>query len=277
MAQDGIPSNGEAAALVRAGAGERRRGRLGAALAGRAQGRRPAACASGANGRAGKPFGRWLGDFLDQDTPSGLFRRRKSFCSRRRGASLACSRLARRGFGPAFEEWKQDGRAAAIRGAGFVAAMARFTAPRPKPCRRPLSRRPGMRWRSFSCRNIGSRRTRARSSASRPRSGPILRASRRRRTRRRPSSARRTARASTSLPLMCHRGADAEALSAAEAQRRNAERPDAPRSARPFPRDAREDDAQPRVLREFFDELVREARRAPANGETFFAQAQGEP
>ncbi len=128
MAQDGIPSKGEAAALVRAGAAR-------AASAPRWLAELKAEAGDLRERRerpAGKPFGRWLGDFLVEDTPSGLLPAEEKLLFAA-AAGEPCVLAPRAGrLWSAFESWKKTAQAPQWEDVGFVAAMSRFTAAAPE-------------------------------------------------------------------------------------------------------------------------------------------------
>jgi hypothetical protein len=133
MAQDGTPAIGEAAALVRAGAG-RSPAAAGSAprwlteLKASAEGMR-----KGRERPSGRPFGRWLGDFLDQDTQSGLLPAEEKllFAAASGEPCVLAPRSAR--LWAAFEEWRKTAALHPAEEMGFVAQMVRFTASAPEP------------------------------------------------------------------------------------------------------------------------------------------------
>ncbi len=133
MEEEGTTLDGEAAALIRAGA-------AGAATTASS----PQwlldlkATAEDLRHRCerplGKPFGRWLGDFLDQDSASGLLPAEERLlfaavngeaCVLESRASILCAAL---------EEWRDHMPEAPPQGEmGFVEAMAKFTEAAPEP------------------------------------------------------------------------------------------------------------------------------------------------
>ncbi len=130
MGQEGTMLNGEAAALIqtrahavagyappqwlidlKATAGEMRQGR-----------ERP----------AGKPFGRWLGDFLDQDTPSGLLPAEEKFLFAAVDGEPCVLESRAAVLWAALDEWRDHMPEAPPEEAGFVEAIAKFTEAAPE-------------------------------------------------------------------------------------------------------------------------------------------------
>ena len=132
MAQDGSTFTGEVAALMRAPMAQ---------TAGKAVSAPPwladlkAAAEAMREHRerpAGKPFGRWLGDFLDQDTASGLLPAEEKllFAAVSGEACVLQSRAAL--LWAAFEAWRNEMPEAPPEELSFVAAMTKFTAAAPE-------------------------------------------------------------------------------------------------------------------------------------------------
>ncbi len=132
MGQEGTTLNGEAAALISAGALRSAEGSaspqwlidLKATADEMREGReRP----------PGKPFGRWLGDFLDQDTPSGLLPAEEKLLFAAM-AGEACVLESRAVFlWAAFDAWRETRPEASQGDLGFVEAIAKFTEAAPEP------------------------------------------------------------------------------------------------------------------------------------------------
>ncbi len=133
MAHDGTTLNGEAAALIRARV-VKADGQTATstpqwlielkstAAAMRERRERP----------AGKPFGRWLGDFLDQDTPSGLLpAEEKLLSAAAKGEACVLQARAVR-LWTAFDEWRKTNPEAPPEETGFVASMAKFVGAAPR-------------------------------------------------------------------------------------------------------------------------------------------------
>ena len=132
MGQEGTTFDGEASALIRAGpasaaeesgspqwlidlkatADEMRQGR-----------ERP----------PGKPLGRWLGDFLDQDTASGLLAAEEKllFAAMNGEACVLESRAVL--LWAAFASWRETMPEAPAEDLGFVESIAKFTEAAPEP------------------------------------------------------------------------------------------------------------------------------------------------
>ncbi len=132
MAQDGSTLNGEAAALMRAPIAQ---------TAGKAVPAPPwlidlktaaAAMREHRERPPGKPFGRWLGDFLDQDTASGLLPAEEKllFAAVAGEPCILQSRAAL--LWAAFEAWRNKLPEAPPEEMGFVEAMTKFTAAAPE-------------------------------------------------------------------------------------------------------------------------------------------------
>ena len=132
MGQDGTTFNGESAALIRAGTASAAEAfvspqwliDLKATADGMRQGReRP----------RGKPFGRWLGDFLDQDTPSGLLPAEEKllFAAMNGEACVLESRAVL--LWAAFDSWRETMPEAPAGDLGFVELIAKFTEAAPEP------------------------------------------------------------------------------------------------------------------------------------------------
>jgi hypothetical protein len=132
MAQDGSTFTGEVAALMRAPIAQ---------TAGKAVSAPPwladlkAAAEAMREHRerpAGKPLGRWLGDFLDQDTASGLLPAEEKllFAAVSGEACMLQSRAAL--LWAAFEAWRNEMPEAPPEELSFVAAMTKFTAAAPE-------------------------------------------------------------------------------------------------------------------------------------------------
>jgi len=131
MGQEGMTLNGEAAALIQAGA------------------RAVAACAppqwlidlkataenmrDGRERPPGKPYGRWLGDFLDQDTPTGLLPAEEKLLFAAVNGE-ACVFESRAVFlWAAFDAWRETRPDAPAEELGFVEAIAKYTEAAPEP------------------------------------------------------------------------------------------------------------------------------------------------
>ncbi|HWJ18533.1 MAG TPA: hypothetical protein VNR65_07400, partial [Geobacterales bacterium] len=133
MGQEGTTFNGDAAALIRAGPGSAVEESvspqwlidLKATADELRQGReRP----------PGKPFGRWLGDFLDQDTTSGLLPAEEKllFAAVNGEACVLESRAVL--LWAAFDSWRETMMPEAPAGdLPFVESIARFTEAAPEP------------------------------------------------------------------------------------------------------------------------------------------------
>jgi hypothetical protein len=81
----------------------------------------------------GKPFGRWLGDFLDQDTPSGLLpAEEKLLFAAMTGEACALESRAVL-LWAAFDAWRETMPEAPKGNLGFVEAIAKFTEAAPEP------------------------------------------------------------------------------------------------------------------------------------------------
>ena len=80
-----------------------------------------------------KPFGRWLGDFLDQDTPSGLLPAEEKllFAAASGEACILEGRAVH--LWAAFEAWRETRPEAPEGDLSFVEAIARFTEAQPEP------------------------------------------------------------------------------------------------------------------------------------------------
>jgi hypothetical protein len=132
VGQEGTTLNGEAAALIRAGASALAESPVSpqwlidlkaTADEMRQVRERP----------PGKPFGRWLGDFLDQDTPSGLLPAEEKLQFAAMGGE-ACVLENRAVLSWAtFETWRETMPEAPKGNLGFVEAIAKFTEAAPEP------------------------------------------------------------------------------------------------------------------------------------------------
>ena len=132
VGQEGTTLNGEAAALIRAGASALAESPVSpqwlidlkaTADEMRQVRERP----------PGKPFGRWLGDFLDQDTPSGLLpAEEKLLFAAMSGEACVLESRAVLSWA-AFETWRETMPEAPKGNLGFVEAIAKFTEAAPEP------------------------------------------------------------------------------------------------------------------------------------------------
>ncbi len=273
MAQDGIPPIGEAAALVRAGAG-RAPGAAGSAPRWLAELK---ASAGGMRKRRerppGRPFGRWLGDFLDQDTQSGLLPAEEKllFAAANGEPCVLAPRAARLWAG--FEEWRKTAAPPQAEEMGFVAQMARFTAAAPEAVRDVIidATRHAVAelelpqyWEPRDAGEVERFATAQRAYLARL-EGEADPAKTVERAKKNPSfyelAVEVVIESLSPKPYLPLKLND-ETLN-----------PLLRRDPLGLSLETRAKiDAQPRVLRGFFDELLREARRAPANGENFLAK-----
>jgi hypothetical protein len=273
MAQDGIPPIGEAAALVRAGAG-RAPGAAGSAPRWLAELK---ASAGGMRKRRerppGRPFGRWLGDFLDQDTQSGLLPAEEKllFAAANGEPCVLAPRAARLWAG--FEEWRKTAAPPQAEEMGFVAQMARFTAAAPEAVRDVIidATRHAVAelelpqyWEPRDASEVERFATAQRAYLARL-EGEAVPAKTVERAKKNPSfyelAVEVVIESLSPKPYLPLKLND-ETLN-----------PLLRRDPLGLSLETRAKiDAQPRVLRGFFDELLREARRAPANGENFLAK-----
>ena len=131
MGQEGTTLDGEAAALIEGGCS----GSCGVSLSPQWLVDLKATAEDMRQGRErppGKPFGRWLGDFLDQDTPSGLLpAEEKVLFAAAKGE--ACVLESRAVFlWAAFDAWREKRPEAPAEELGFVEAIAKYTEAAPE-------------------------------------------------------------------------------------------------------------------------------------------------
>jgi hypothetical protein len=275
MAQDGTPIIGEAAAaaLVWAGAGRT------PAAAGSAPRWlvRLKASADGMRERRerppGRPFGRWLGDFLDQDTSSGLFPAEEKllFAAANGEPCVLAPRAAR--LWAAFEEWRKTAPVPRADDTGFVAQMARFTASAPEAVQEIIIDATRHAVAELELPQFWEPRN----------EGEVERFA----TAQRAYLARLEGEADPAKTIeRAKKNPSFYELAVEVAIESLSPKPYSPlkladQTLNPLLRrdplglsieTRAKIDAQPRVLREFFDELILEARRTPANGEAFLAK-----